>query len=177
RVEIEIGTAKALGDFLTVYNAFAEMKKLPKLPAPWLREYSSCGEALVLYLNGMPLCCHLVLCDPEKRIVRLMFSGSRRLDTAEDASACGALNRYLHWHELQRYHAQGFATFDFGGIWHPEDPISRFKLSFGGSVVSEYYYLFSGTRWLASFGNAVYEKLLRRRVLVAKSNGQETNGD
>lgn len=159
RVEIEVGSARAYRDFLVVYNDFAETKGLPKFPASWLREYLAHSETLVLYLEGKPLCCHLLLCDLETGIVRLLYSGSRRLETPEDAAACGALNRYLHWHEMQRYHAQGFVTFDLGGIRRTDDPVSRFKLSFGGVVVTEHYYLFSGSRWVARLGNFVYERL------------------
>ncbi|MFZ0466840.1 MAG: GNAT family N-acetyltransferase [Candidatus Acidiferrales bacterium] len=132
RVEIELNSPKAHRDFLGVYNDFAKTKGLPRFPAAWLREYATHGETLVLYLNGEPLCCHFLLCDSQARIVRLLYSGSRRLQNPEDAAACGALNRYLHWHEMQRYHSRGFAIFDFGGIRHLEDNFSRFKLSFGG---------------------------------------------
>jgi len=168
-VEIEINSARAHRDFLQIYNGFAEIKGIPRLPSRWLREYSAHGETLVLYLKGKALCCHLLLCDPETRIVRLLHSGSLRLQTAEDAAACGALNRYLHWHEMQRYHAKGFLTFDFGGIRHVDDNFSRFKLSFGGVVMPEHYYLFSGSQWIARLGNLVYEKILRHRAI--KANG------
>lgn len=170
RVDIDMNSPKALGDFLALYNEFAGVKRLPGLPASWLREYSANGEVFVLYLEKVPLCGHLVLRDTERRVVRLIYSASRRLQTTGDASACGALNRYLHWYEMQRYHAQGFATFDFGGIRDSNDPISRFKLSFGGAVVAEHYYLFSGSQWIARLGNLAYERILRRSVLKAKNN-------
>ncbi|MFZ0921561.1 MAG: GNAT family N-acetyltransferase [Candidatus Acidiferrales bacterium] len=168
RVEIERSSPKAHRDFLAVYNDFAKTKRLPRFPAAWLREYSTHSETFVIYLNGEPLCCHFLLRDSEAGIVRLLYSGSRRLQTPEDAAACGALNRYLHWHEMQRYHSQGFATFDFGGIRDPEDHFSRFKLSFGGAVVTEHYYLLGGIQWVARLGNIVYEKILRRGTLAAK---------
>jgi hypothetical protein len=164
RVDVEIETARAHEHFLAVYNDFAGRKSLPRFRRSWLKEYRQRAEILVLYLRGEPLCCHLLLRDHEKSLVRLLYSGSRRLRTSEDASACGALNRYLHWLEMQRYHAQGFTTFDFGGIRGPQDPISRFKLSFGGAVVAEHYYLLSGTQWLARLGNLIYEKLLAARA-------------
>jgi hypothetical protein len=163
RVRIETGSEKANHDFLLLYNNFAKAKKLPKLPVRWLREYTAHGgEAFVLYLEGEPLCGHLLLRDTTRRLVRLLYSGSHRLDSPEDAAACGALNRYLHWYEMQRYCAAEFMTYDFGGIRDPEEPISRFKLSFGGVIVAEHYYLFSGTPWVARLGNLVYEKFLRR---------------
>jgi hypothetical protein len=169
-VEIEHNSPKSQRDFLALYNDFAKTKRLPRFPAAWLEEYSTRGETLVIYLNGEALCCHFLLCDSQAGIVRLLYSGSRRLRTPEDATACGALNRYLHWHEMQSYHARGFSTFDLGGIRHPEEPISRFKLSFGGVVVTEHYYLLGGTRWVAKLGNLVYEKILRHGTFTAKSD-------
>lgn len=162
RVEIEINSLRAQSDFLLLYNHFAKSRKLPRFPEAWLKEYSTHGDVFVLYLEGRALCCHLLLRDLESRIVRLLHSGSRRLQTTQDAAACGALNRYLHWHEMQRYHSQGFVTFDFGGIRHPDESISRFKLSFGGSIMTEHYYLFGGSRLIANLGNFVYERVLRR---------------
>lgn len=164
KIEIEITSERANRDFLALYNEFAKVKGLPQFSRHWLEEYAAFGEIFVLYLNGESMCCHLLLQDQEAGIVRLLYSGSRRLQNSEDAAACGALNRYLHWYEMQRYHGQGFATFDFGGIRDPEDPISRFKLSFGGVIMTEHYYLLSGSQWIAGLGNFVYERILRRTV-------------
>jgi len=168
QVAIETGSAQAQRDFLAVYNDFAPRKRLPKFRAAWFQEYSVHAEPVVLYFQGQPLCCHLLLRDAQRGIVRLLHSGSRRLLTPEDAAACGALNRYLHWHEMQRYHREGFAVFDFGGIRGQDDLISRFKLSFGGAIVSEHYALLSGTAWLARLGNFIYERL-RSRASFSKT--------
>lgn len=162
RVDIETGTTRSSQDFLTVYNDFAKVKKLPAFRPSWLQEYAAHADIFVLYFEKRPLCCHLLLRDPDKRAARLLYSGSRRLQTAEDASACGPLNRYLHWHEMQHYKNSGYATFDFGGIRNPEDSITRFKLSFGGRVVTEQYCVLGGSVWLARLGNVLYEALRRR---------------
>jgi hypothetical protein len=167
-VTIEAGSEKSRQDFLVGYNDFAHAKHLRKLRPPWLREYLPLADTFVLYLRNEPLCCHLLIRDAARGIVRLLDSGSRRLETPKDAAACGALNRYLHWHEMQRYQVEGFVTFDFGGIREPADPISRFKLSFGGAVVTEHYYLLSRAQWVARLGNLVYEKLLRGQALASK---------
>jgi hypothetical protein len=168
RVEIQINSPRAKRDFLTVYNEFAKAKNLPAFRTPWIKEYSTHGEVLVLYLDGRALCCHLLLLDPSVATVRLLYSGSRRLETREVAAACGALNRYLHWYEMQRYHSQGFVTFDFGGIRDPGDAISRFKLSFGGAIVNENYLLVSGIRWITRLGNLAYESLRRQGTTPSK---------
>ena len=170
-VEVETNSPKAQRDFLVLYNDFARAKRLPRFSPAQLREHA---ETLVLYFRDEPLCCHLILRDRERSVVRLLYSGSRRLQTAEDAAACGALNRYLHWHEMQRYHAQGFITFDFGGIRDADDPISRFKLSFGGAVVVEHYCLFSGTAWVARLGQLVYERLRGRQASLSSTTDPPT---
>lgn len=176
RVEIEINSARALRDFLTLYNDFADKKgSIPRLSRRTLLESESHSEALVLYLDGRPLCCHLLLCDPEAGIARLLYSGSRRLEAPEDGAACGALNRYLHWHEIQHYHARGFVTYDFGGFRCPEDPISRFKLSFGGAIVDEHYYLLRGAGWLARLGNLLHGGFFRDPAL-APASGDPSRG-
>jgi Acetyltransferase (GNAT) domain len=164
RVSIEIGSEKANRDFLPLYNEFNRAKGLPQLTAHWMQENSAHCETFVLYRDGEALCVHLLLRDPETSIVRLLYSGSKRLESPEQALACGALNRYLHWQEMQRYHALGFRTFDFGGIGRPNESIARFKLSFGGSVVAQHFYLLSGMHWVAKLGQWVYGRILRRRT-------------
>jgi hypothetical protein len=163
RVAIEIGSDKANHDFLGVYNDFACAKGLPALSVSWIQEHSAHCETLVLYLAGEPLCSHLLLRDPQASIVRLLYSGSRRLESPEHAAACGALNRYLHWHEMQHYYTQGFMTFDFGGVGQPES-ITRFKLSFGGTVLIQHFYLLSGMQWIAKLSKLVSERILRRKT-------------
>jgi hypothetical protein len=166
RVAIEVGSERSDRDFLRVYNEFTRAKHLPPLSSRWIPENAGHSETLVLYLDGKALCGHLVLLDPETGIVRPLYSGSRRLESPEEAAACGLLNRYLHWHEMQRYGNQGFATFDFGGLGQAST--ARFKLSFGGIVLPQHYYLLSGLQWVANMGKVVYERILRRRTFKPK---------
>ena len=163
RVAIEIGSEKANRDFLAVYNEFTKAKGLPGLRTGWIQDNAAHCETLVLYLDGEPLCSHLLLLDPETSIVRLLYSGSRRLESPEQAAACGSLNRYLHWQEMQRYYTQGFTIFDFGGLGR-RDSIASFKLSFGGTVLTQHFYLLSGLQWVARLGKLVYEGILRRKT-------------
>jgi Acetyltransferase (GNAT) domain len=174
RVVIEINSEKTNRDFLSVYNDFNHAKGLPALSVRWIQENSAHCETLVLYLDGKPLCSHLLLRDPETSIVRLLYSASRRLVSSEHAAACGALNRYLHWQEMWRYYSQGFRTFDFGGLGHPES-IARFKLSFGGIALTQHFYLLSGTRWVARLGKLVYERILRRRTFKPDDDNWDEN--
>jgi Acetyltransferase (GNAT) domain len=158
-VEIERNSPRALRDFLPLYNAFAKAKgPVPVLSLRQFQEFLAHGDAFVLYYQQQPACCHLFLRDMQARTVRLLYSGSSRFKSSRDASACGALNRFLHWHAMQQYHAEGIRTYDFGGIRNLAHPTARFKLSFGGSVETEHYYLCGGTAWLAKLGGALYER-------------------
>jgi hypothetical protein len=163
RVAIEIGSEEANRDFLSVYNDFTRAKGLPELRAGWIQDNSAHCETFTLYLDGEPLCAHLLLRDRETSTVRLLYSGSRRLESPELAASCGALNRYLHWQEMQHYYAQEFMSYDFGGLGQPES-IARFKLSFGGTILLQHFYLLSGLQWVARFGKFLYEQVLRRRT-------------
>jgi Acetyltransferase (GNAT) domain len=176
RVAIEVGSERANRDFLAVYNEFTKAKGLPELHPRWMHDNSARSETLVLYLDGEPLCSHLLLRDRETSIVRLLYSGSQRLESPEQAAACGALNRYLHWQEIHRYYTQGFQTFDFGGLGRPES-IARFKLSFGGTVLTQHFYLLSGVPWMARIGNLVYEQILRRRTFKPEDEGWDEKPD
>jgi hypothetical protein len=64
---------------------------------------------------------------------------------------------------MQHYYAQEFMTYDFGGLGQPES-IARFKLSFGGMVLTQHFYLLSGLEWVARLGKVLYEQILRRRT-------------
>jgi hypothetical protein len=174
RVAIEAGSEKANRDFLAVYNDFTRAKGLPGLNARWIQDNSAHSETFTLYLDGEALCAHLLLRDPETSTVRLLYSGSRRLESPELAASCGALNRYLHWQEMQHYYAQEFKTFDFGGLGQPES-IARFKLSFGGTVLTQHFYLLSGLEWVARLGKFLYEQILQRRKFksIDESNSQD----
>jgi Acetyltransferase (GNAT) domain len=174
RVAIEIGSEKANRDFLAVYNNFTHAKGLPGLNARWIQDNSAHCKTFTLYLDGEALCAHLLLLDPETSTLRLLYSGSRRLESPELATSCGALNRYLHWEEMQHYYAQEFKTYDFGGLGQPES-IARFKLSFGGTVVTQHFYLLSGLEWVARAGKFLYEQVLRRRTFkpIDESGGKD----
>ena len=111
-----------------------------------------------MYFNERPVCGHLLLPDRAVKRVRLLFSASSRLNSKEDATVVSPLNRYLHWHEFQKYKADGFESYDFGGI-SPGGSISKFKMSFGGELIEERGYVFAGgpAAWIIK---ASYKRLL-----------------
>jgi hypothetical protein len=132
------------GGFLELYNSFVKAKKHTRpLSVARLADYASTSDVWGLRLDGRMVCGHLVVRDESSRRLRLIFSATTRLNGGEEAKLCGALNRLLHWTEIEHYQAAGWATYDFGGIGDGTDPIARFKLSFGGEQVEEYDYTFT----------------------------------
>jgi hypothetical protein len=168
RMEVRRNTAECIADFLSVYNSFAGRKSAVSRVYSWsLTKLAPVSDVFVVYLDGRAMCGHVMLCDNKARRVRLMFSGSRRLENARDASLCAALNRYLHWHEIQTYYEQGMRCYDLGGIRYQNgndefSHASRFKLSFGGSIVPEYSYVFSGAPAIGRLVYGVYRKMRGR---------------
>lgn len=155
----------AVSDFLELYNGLARAKgRVQRLSERTLRRYMAVADLRVLYLDGRPMCGHLMLADYESRRVVGVFTANRRLESANDAALCGALNRYLHWHEMQVYRGRGVEWYDFGGIGH-ESPLAakfnQFRLSFGGTIVSGQRYTFAGIGAPARLCLRAYDSVTR----------------
>ena len=163
QIEIAENTPKAAEDFLALYNSFARDKgPVPRLSKSRFAEYRDVADTFVLYLEGRAMCGRLVLVDRNVKRAVMLNSCTRRLESKEDAALCGALNRYLHWQEMQKYETQGLQYYDFGGIRDdPTHPVSRFKRSFGGEVQTTYSYVFAGIPTIGRVGHALYQRFTR----------------
>jgi hypothetical protein len=153
---------------LSLYNSFALAKgRVPVLSRDRLLAYAQVCDVFVLYLDGREMCAHVTLYDSTVERAIVLISASRRFEGKEEGDLCGALNRYLHWHEFSVYKQRGAKVYDFGGIGHENPrsaPFNRFKMSFGGHIVSEYSYTFAGARFLGRLGAASYNKLRKSRA-------------
>jgi hypothetical protein len=133
RLRMDRGGPRARGDFFRLYNDFVAWKGYAKpMTSRRLGEYLEVSDALVAYVDDVPLAAHLVGVDrsgPGR--VRLIFSASARFIDGEMGKLASPVNRWLHWQELQQYQSEGIATYDFGGGTNTSS-IGRFKLSFGG---------------------------------------------
>jgi GNAT acetyltransferase-like protein len=139
----EESPARASG-FQGLYNSFVRAKGHTRpLTSARLADYARASDIWGLSMNGKLVCGHLVVRDESIRRLRLMFSATTRLNPGEEAKLCGALNRLLHWTEIEHYKSAGWAIYDFGGIGDGTDSIARFKLSFGGEATEEYNYTFT----------------------------------
>lgn len=108
-------------------------------PAQW-HELLADHDIFMCRWQGIPVAAHVMLRDFPGR-ARLLLSGSEDRSNERLRGVIGPANRLLHWHEIQHYKAKGVRFYDFGGCdLHkdsPEYPITQFKLSFGGEVVTE----------------------------------------
>lgn len=162
QVEIRWDPNRSGQDFFRLYRQFAAAKPgVPRISLGRLERYMAISEMPVVYLDGEPVCGHLVLLDRQGGRARLNLSASRRFDNSK-AKLAGILNRYLHWQELVRYHRQGFRLYDFGGIGAGTSDMAKFKQSFGGSPVVEHdYVLAAGSTQLAFRGYQSFSRTVR----------------
>lgn len=163
RLRITCNELQTILDFFQLYNSFVRLKGHTH-PISWrrLQEYLPVSDVWCIYLDDRVMCGHLLVRDTIVKRVRLIFS-ARRLQGAEDTTVTGALNRYLHWEELQRYKDKGIEIYDFGGIGDGSSSVAKFKLSFGGFRVQDNSYVFAGA--MGTIGYKAYSWLtqLRRR--------------
>lgn len=161
RVELRVNDPTTFGDFAKLYNSFASLNKHSgPISARKLAVFAGVSDLYVAYHDGRAACGHLWLRDEGAHRVRLIFSASSRLESKEDANLSGALNRYLHWMEIERYKEQGFELYDMGGFEAEGDidhSLTRFKLSLGGFIVEENNYCFG--RGLAKLAYRLYAKV------------------
>src|ERR1700683_424643 len=164
RARVGLNTDRIIDDFLPLFNEFAASKDGVKaISRSVLDRYGDKIDIFVAYLDGTPMCGHIMLRDDDTSRARLLYSASRRLTDPAVATMCGSLNRYLHWHEIGAYREKGFATYDWGGCGADKsNGIRRFKLSFGGTIVNEHTYLCAGSPWLGRLGLGISSALKGR---------------
>jgi len=153
-------------DLMALHERLVLAKDYRAQPGSWARFGSirAFTDAFTAYLDGVPLCAHLIIRDDESGTATYGPAGSAR-STGESANLIGQINKYLHWNEIAHYKAAGFKIYDFDGIDPGATPPSlvRFKLEFGGDFTTMYHYILAGP--IAKAGIQVNERartLLRR---------------
>lgn len=147
QIRIARNEPKFAADFLPLYNDFARSKpEVSPISDKILKRFQAHADYFLAYFDEQPMCGHMLFRDRTIGRARLLYSANRRLEHPETARICGILNRFLHWTEICAYRAEGFETYDFGGIRDDQsDGITRFKMSFGGQVIDEYTYWCAGS--------------------------------
>jgi hypothetical protein len=164
RIRIERNGPELTDKFLALFNDFVRSKpEVAAINHSMLRRYGAHADIFMAYLDGNPVCGHVLLRDVEIGRARLLYSASRRFDDRETARLSGTLNRFLHWHEICAYREERFSVYDLGGIKEDKaDGITQFKMSFGGDVVKEHTYLCAGIPWVGRTAQALLENVVKR---------------
>src|SRR5579864_423694 len=176
RIRVERNGPELTDKFLALFNDFVRSKpEVAAINHSMLRRYEAHADIFMAYLDGNPVCGHVLLRDVEIGRARLLYSASRRFDDRETARLSGTLNRFLHWHEICAYREERFSAYDLGGIKEDKaDGITQFKMSFGGDVVKEHTYLCAGIPWVGRTAQALLENVVnryrRRSPRVGSSN-------
>lgn len=126
--------------FVEFYNEFAKRKKLHTLDSKRLDE---CGGDEWIYFYAVKddqlLVAHSYLQDEETGIVRLMQSGSLRLDENSDPGQIARANKLLHYYSIRHFKDSGHKEYDYG--YSQSLPgLIEFKQSFGAKPIDEFNY-------------------------------------
>jgi Acetyltransferase (GNAT) domain len=164
RIRIERNGPEVTDKFLALFNDFVRSKpEVAAINHSMLRRYEAHADIFMAYLDGNPVCGHVLLRDVEIGRAWLLYSASRRFDDRETARLSGTLNRFLHWHEICAYREERFSAYDLGGIKEDKaDGITQFNMSFGGDVVKEHTYLCAGIPWVGRTAQALLENVVKR---------------
>ena len=138
-------------DFFNIRDSFNRklglfnFLKLSNIKTESIKQY---GRLLVSEYNGKVLSGYVNIQDDNH--IEAWVTASRRLNVdKEEATLIGCANRLLLWESIKYAKTKGLKVFDFGGIWPEEEAaidkhkegINRFKLDFGGTVVTRYNYV------------------------------------
>ena len=172
----------SIADFLNFYRRFSQDKGLERTDADcaWyavgLRQFHAAGGLTISSValpDGQRICMHTYLVDGVR--ARLLNSASVfRHSDSKFRALVGRANRALHWHDMLFFKNAGYQIYDFGGITTaPDDTISKFKGSFGGSAVTEYNFVYKAT---SVHGRAAMNAMARAAQAAADINLVETAG-
>lgn len=133
-----------LNEFLTFYNAFADLKNLGHIGEAKIRQLATDGKYAITkcYGNdGMLLVEHTYYLDKTDKRVMLATSSSlyRKKEYAQYKNLIGRANRMLHYQDMLYFKAEGYQIYDFNGISDFSEEtkaIADFKRGFGGEVIT-----------------------------------------
>jgi len=135
---------------------FQRRKGLPLLTWKRFLKLSKYSYLFSILSQGELIATHIFLIDYPKR-ARLLISATARRDEYRMRNLVSALNRKLHWYEIQFFKERGFRIFDFGGINpNPASPtysVTLFKMSFGGYIVKYYNLWVSSSKMIRALSS------------------------
>ena len=140
---------------LELINGFMRRRgfRRPLSQAEWRRTLAHCDVFLIKRGDVTQAARVVLVHDPLR--ARYLFGATADRSDPEYRRFVGPLNRYLFWHEFMHYKARGLRWYDLGGlVLDPMSPlysISRFKMAFGGTVVTEHTLRLAGNPLARSF--------------------------
>jgi len=125
--------------FEKFFNDFAAKKEIFFTSERRLKEMMPYLKLAYAKKDNEILAAHSFIFDGEVGIVRHFHSASRRLDEQYDAKIIGKANKFLTCQCIEYFKANGFTSFDFGGIRYPlpentTNGINNYKMLFGGVI-------------------------------------------
>lgn len=146
--------------FQEFYNPFAKIKNLFIMDSSRSHEFAiDEWKSSYAVVNEQILAAHSYLEDKESGIVRLMESGSMRLNDQYDPMQISHANKLLHYHDIQYFKERGLSYYDFGG-WDDLPGLLQFKESFGAYPINVFNYY--------TYTYSLKEKLKEIRKLLKK---------
>ncbi len=141
-------------ELITRIIRFHQQRRLSPPTRDFVKAVLSVSDVFSIMLDSQHVILHVIMRDTPARAMA-MYSCMLD-DGAVNNSVRGSLNSFLHWWEVQHYHAAGYRYYDWGGIvldpQHSAYGVTRFKREFGGFVQQEWHLAILG-RWLHPLGN------------------------
>lgn len=133
-----------LQDFLTLYNAFADLKNLGHIGEAKIRKLAADGMYAVTKCyssDGTLLVEHTYYLDKEDKRAMLATSCSlyRKEEYVRYKNLIGRANRMMHYQDMLYFKSEGYEIYDFNGISDFSEEthaIAEFKRGFGGNVIT-----------------------------------------
>ncbi|MDE1874426.1 MAG: peptidoglycan bridge formation glycyltransferase FemA/FemB family protein [Candidatus Micrarchaeota archaeon] len=130
-------------NFLELHNKFSREKFGRYALAKNGELNSRNGKLFTAYFKGEMIAWHYFVHDDRLFIANL--SGSVSPWRSEYKRLIGYATRYLHWQAITYAKSAGFKAFSIGGVRREDggevaDGVGRYKASFGGEMVEDYYY-------------------------------------
>lgn len=142
-------------EFIRIANRFLpkRWKERSLLQSQDLLKYmeQGCGDLITIYYKNKLIGGNFYVKDNHR--VRLLHSFNDRLSDKSMQKLSGPLMRYLHWQVMMHtYKPQGIRWYDMGGVSldknAPTYGIAKFKLSFGGTMTEDRFYVLARNRWI-----------------------------
>lgn len=144
KMNLDIRVNEGYGDFIKISSEFNKARGIPEVIVPGEISKEN-GVLYSCYIDG-----NLVMGNYFVPYGDIFYYYQQRsvlpfTEDEEKKKIIGYMNRYTHWLAIKYAKSKGFKEYDFGGVNLNDKGVylgvSRFKASFGGSIVMRYNYI------------------------------------